>query len=72
MVELHRARLNGQKRLGEARVEEQVQEYLSYLRVERGSSPLTVAAYAADLKGYVAFLETTDSTSGSRSGAFGS
>ena len=63
MVELHRARLNGQKRLGEARVEEQVQEYLSYLRVERGSSPLTVAAYAADLKGYVAFLETIGITS---------
>ena len=32
-------------------------EYLAYLRVERGSSPLTVSAYAADLKDYARFLE---------------
>lgn len=37
-------------------MQEQVQEYVSYLRVERGSSPLTVSAYAADLKDYVSFL----------------
>ncbi|MEA5021092.1 MAG: site-specific tyrosine recombinase [Gordonibacter sp.] len=33
-----------------------VGEYLTYLRVERGSSPLTVSAYTHDLKDYVAFL----------------
>ena len=32
-------------------------EYLSHLRVERGSSPLTVSAYATDLRDYAAFLE---------------
>lgn len=37
-------------------MQEQVQEYVSYLRVERGSSPLTVTAYVTDLKDYVAFL----------------
>lgn len=31
-------------------------EYLSYLRIERGSSPLTVSAYTADLKDYARFL----------------
>lgn len=31
-------------------------EYLSYMRVERGSSPLTVSAYDRDLKDYAAFL----------------
>lgn len=34
-----------------------IDEYLSYLRVEKGSSPLTIEAYAADLADYVAFLE---------------
>lgn len=33
-----------------------VGEYLTYLRVERGSSPLTVSAYTHDLKDYAAFL----------------
>lgn len=32
-------------------------EYLSYLRVERGSSPLTVTAYEADLRDYLRFLD---------------
>ena len=32
-------------------------EYLSYLRIERGSSPLTVEAYAADLADYASFLD---------------
>lgn len=32
-------------------------EYLSYLRVERGSSPLTVTAYEADLEDYLRFLD---------------
>lgn len=34
-----------------------VSEYLSYLAVERGSSSLTVSAYARDLKKWCAFLE---------------
>ncbi|MEG0790567.1 MAG: site-specific tyrosine recombinase [Gordonibacter sp.] len=33
-----------------------VGEYLAHLRVERGSSPLTVSAYTHDLKDYLAFL----------------
>ncbi len=33
-----------------------MREYLSHLRVERGSSPLTVSAYATDLRDYGAFL----------------
>lgn len=37
-----------------------VGEYLTYLRVERGSSPLTVSAYTHDLKDYVAFLSERD------------
>ena len=38
-------------------MDELYREYLAYLRVERGSSPLTVSAYAADLKDYARFLE---------------
>ncbi len=34
-----------------------VADYLSFLRIERGSSPLTISAYAADLKDYLSFLE---------------
>lgn len=34
-----------------------MEEYLSHLRVERGSSPLTVSAYTTDLRDYAAFLE---------------
>ena len=37
-------------------MDELYREYLAYLRVERGSSPLTVSAYAADIKDYAAFL----------------
>ncbi|HAM16739.1 MAG TPA: recombinase XerD [Eggerthellaceae bacterium] len=37
-------------------IERAVDEYLSFLRVERGSSPLTVEAYAGDLADYVLFL----------------
>lgn len=37
-------------------VETLCREYLSYMRVERGSSPLTVSAYERDLKDYTAFL----------------
>ena len=39
------------------RIDLATDEYLSYLRVERGSSPLTIEAYAADLADYLAFLE---------------
>lgn len=38
-------------------MDELYREYLSHLRVERGSSPLTVSAYAADLRDYAAFLD---------------
>ena len=38
-------------------MDELFREYLDYLRVERGSSPLTVTAYARDLKDYAAFLQ---------------
>lgn len=34
-----------------------IEEYLAHLRIERGSSPLTVEAYAADLADYLAFLD---------------
>lgn len=38
-------------------VKELCREYLAHLRVERGSSPLTVTAYSADLRDYVRFLD---------------
>ena len=38
-------------------IQRAIDEYLSYLRIERGSSPLTIEAYAADLADYVSFLE---------------
>ncbi len=38
-------------------MEELVAEYLSCLRVERGSSPRTVEAYERDLRDYLAFLK---------------
>lgn len=34
-----------------------INEYLAHLRVERGSSPLTIEAYSADLADYQLFLE---------------
>ena len=34
-----------------------MEEYLSHLRVERGSSPLTVSAYTTDLRDYASFLD---------------
>ena len=38
-------------------IEHAIDEYLAYMRVERGASPLTVEAYAADLADYVTYLE---------------
>ena len=38
-------------------IELAIDEYLSFLRIERGASPLTVEAYEADLADYSAFLE---------------
>lgn len=38
-------------------IEHAIDEYLSHLRIERGSSPLTIEAYAADLADYLSFLE---------------
>lgn len=39
-------------------LDELAREYLSYLAIERGSSPLTVSAYERDLADYRGFLET--------------
>ena len=39
-------------------LESEIGEYLAHLRVERGSSPLTVEAYGRDLRQYAAFLES--------------
>ena len=39
------------------KIQAAISEYLSFLRVERGSSPLTIEAYAADLADYALFLE---------------
>lgn len=44
-------------------IEHVIDEYLSHLRIERGSSPLTIEAYAADLADYLSFLEETASAS---------
>ena len=38
-------------------MDELFREYLAHLRIERGSSPLTVSAYGADLRDYAAFLK---------------
>ena len=42
------------------RIEHAIDEYLSHLRIERGSSPLTIEAYAADLADYLSFLDEDD------------
>ena len=39
------------------RIEQAIDEYLSHLRVERGSSLLTIEAYSADLADYLSFLD---------------
>ena len=39
------------------KIEHAIDEFLAHLRVERGSSPLTVEAYGADLADYALFLE---------------
>ena len=39
------------------RIEQAIDEYLNHLRIERGASPLTVEAYAADLADYASFLD---------------
>lgn len=38
-------------------MDELFREYLAHLRIERGSSPLTVSAYGADLRDYSLFLK---------------
>lgn len=35
----------------------EIREYIAYLSIERGSSPLTVSAYERDLRQYASFLE---------------
>ena len=59
MLYRRRMRRRRTEAAGEGRglVREQMKEYVSYLRIERGSSPLTVSAYEADLRDYAAFLE---------------
>lgn len=47
-------------------IELAVDEYLSHLRIERGSSPLTIEAYAADLADYASFLDEAGITDVSR------
>lgn len=39
------------------KIEQAIDEYLAYLRIEKGSSPLTVDAYASDLADYLSFLD---------------
>ena len=40
----------------------EVEEFLIYLQVEKGRSPLTISAYRRDLQRYVGFLEDRDCT----------
>ena len=47
-------------------IELTIDEYLSFLRVERGSSALTIEAYAADLADYLSFLEEAGITDANR------
>ena len=48
------------------KLEQAIDEYLAHLRVERGASPLTVEAYAADLADYASFLEEANVTDANR------
>lgn len=41
-------------------MDELFREYLAHLRIERGSSPFTVSAYASDLRDYMGFLAKRD------------
>lgn len=43
-------------------LEQTIDEYLAYLRIERGASPNTVEAYAADLADYASFLDEAGTT----------
>ncbi len=43
-------------------IQHAIDEYLAYLRVERGSSPRTVEAYGGDLADYALFLEEAGTT----------
>ena len=43
-------------------MEQIIEEYFAYLAIERGSSPLTIDAYAKDLATYRAFLEERGKT----------
>ena len=43
-------------------IEHAIDEFLAHLRVERGASPLTVEAYAADLADYASFLAEANRT----------
>ena len=47
-------------------IQQAIDEYLSYMRIERGCSPLTIEAYAADLADYAAFLEEAGTTDANR------
>ena len=55
-VSWHSGRACGDSK-GGLRVEQEIRDYLSYLRVERGSSALTVSAYERDLLDFAAFVE---------------
>lgn len=41
----------------ELRLKDAIDDYLAYLRIERGRAPLTLASYERELKAYAAFLE---------------
>lgn len=43
-------------------MEQIIEEYFAYLAIERGSSPLTIDAYAKDLATYRTFLEERGKT----------
>lgn len=44
------------------RLDEAIEEYLTHLRIERGSAPHTIENYSRDLKAYSSFMETCNAS----------